>query len=442
MASRLSRQFRLILSIGLAVALASLVALPLFADLSQDSWKFFKPIVLPSGLSDGALVEVSPDVEVFANAAPLLWDLRVVEVDTSQEVPYKLLVERGEQRRSSIAVTIRDLGVVPLQYTTFVADLGKEGVLHNELEIQTPSRNFQRHVVVEGSSDSKTWALLQAKGQIYDFTIQERHFTQRYVRVQYPDTTVRYLHVRILNDGEPPLEVTGATAYSSQELPPRETGLAAAIVKREENPVDRKTVMVLDLGSQGFPSSHLSLDIRQENFNRQVSLEGSNDADKWVLLQSAEGIYAYNTPKFVGSKLSIGYPESPYRYYRLTIFNQDDPPLTISSARAHGYLRKLIFAASPSKGYRLYYGNLGARTPSYELERIFPYLVTENLPQAMLASQAGNTFFAVPKEPVKPFTERNAWLLPAAVALAGVLIGLFLANLLRQIRKVLPPPTS
>ncbi|MBI2872078.1 MAG: DUF3999 family protein [Chloroflexi bacterium] len=433
--------FRLISAIGLAAALASLVAAPLSADFSKDSWKFFKPIVLPQGLTNGALVEVSPDAEVFANAAPLLWDLRVVEVDSLQEVPYKLLVEQGEQRRSFIYATVRDLGHVPGQYTSFVADLGKEGILHNELEIQTPTRNFQRRLVVEGSSDSKTWAILQEKGQIYDFTIQERHFTQRYVRVQYPASTARYLRVRILNDGEPPLDVTGAMAYSSQELPPRVIELAAAIVKREENPVDRKTIVVLDMGSQGFPTSQLSLDIPQQNFYRQVSLEGSNDSDKWTLLQGAEAVYAYNTPKFVGSKLSIGYPESAYSFYRLTIFNEDNPPLAISGARTRSYLRRLIFAASPDKTYRLYYGNLGARTPSYELERIFPYLVTENLPVAQLGAHVSNTLFTVPPEPPKPFTERNSWLLPTAVALAGVLIGLLLANLLRQIKKVLPPPT-
>ncbi|MFH1140082.1 MAG: DUF3999 family protein [Chloroflexota bacterium] len=431
----------MILSVGLAAALVVLVAVPLSADFFKDSWKFFKPIVIPQGLTDGALVEVSPDAEVFANAAPTLWDLRVMEADSLQEVPYKLLVERGEQRRSSIYATVRDLGHVQGQYTSFVADLGKEGVLHNELEIQTPTQNFQRRVVVESSSDSQTWAVLQEKGQIYDFTIQERYFTQRYVRVQYPASTARYLRVRILNDGETPIAVTGATAYSSQELPPRIAEQAATILKREENPADRKTIMVLDLGSQGFPSSRLSLDIRQENFYRQVSLEGSNDSDKWTLLQSAEAVYAYNTPKFVGSKLSIGYPESAYRYYRLTIFNEDNPPLTISGAKTHSYLRRLIFPTQPGKSYRLYYGNLAARTPSYELERIFPYLVTENLPMAQLGPHVSNTLFTVPPEPTKPFTERNAWLLPTVVALAGVLIGLFLANLLRQIKKMLPPPT-
>jgi hypothetical protein len=416
---------------------ASLAALPLAADFSGQAWRFFKTIELPGGLSQESLVEVASDREVYAQASPGLSDLRVIEANSQQEVPYKLLVERGEQRRSSLAVTLRDLGHVPGQFTSFVADLRQEGALHNELEVLTSSQNFQRRMVVEGSADGKEWAVLQEKGQIFDFTIQERSFTTRYTRVQYPSSSVRYLRVRIRNDGEPPLVITGAVAYFAQELPPRETDLPATLASREEDAKDRKTLLVLDLGSQGFPTQRIAITTSQENFYRQTRLEGSDDAKTWTPVQSADVLYAYNTPKFVGNKLTVSYPEATYRYYRLTILNEDNPPLPVASARAFGALRKLIFSASSGGAYRLYYGNAEARAPSYELERIFPYLVTENLPQAQLGAHKANPLFAKPPE---PFTERYPWLLPTAVAVGGLLIGVFLAGLLRQIRTLLPPP--
>ena len=144
-------------------------------------------------------MEVVPDTEVFAHAAPALSDLRVVEEDSQQEVPYKLLVERGEQRRASVSVTMRDLGHVPNQHTSFVLDLNQQGVLHNELEIRTSSHNFQRDIVVEGSEDAEDWRVLDDNGQIFDFTISERGFTTRDTRVQYPSSTARYLRVRIID---------------------------------------------------------------------------------------------------------------------------------------------------------------------------------------------------------------------------------------------------
>ena len=442
MVKRPKIRIKVITAVGLVVAAASLAVLPAFGDFSGEAWRFYQPIQLSSDLPEESLVEVALDREVFAHARRDLADLRVVQGDDLQEVPYKLLVERGERRRSSLNVDVQDLGHVPDQFTSFVVEVGQEGVLHNELEIRTPSENFQRTVVVEASPDRQSWAIVQEEGQIFDFTIRERNVNERDTRVRYPSSTARYLRIRIINDLEPLLEVTGAVAYFNQELLPREAELAAIIASREEDEEKRRTLLVLDLGTQGSPTSRLVITTTQESFYRQVTLDGSTDAEKWTRVLSSDTLYVYNTPKFVGSKLSLSYPESTYRYYRLTILNEDNPPLAVDSAQAYGFLRKLIFSASPDRTYQLCYGNAEARSPSYELERIFPYLVTENLPRAQLGAHAANPLFAIPPERLVPFTERYAWLLTTAVVVASLLIGMFLANLLRQVRKLLPPPSS
>jgi hypothetical protein len=427
---------------GLAAGLVGWLIITAAADYSGDAWRFFKPISLPSGQGEETLVEIIPDREVFAHALAGLADLRVIEGSTETEVQYKLLVERGERRRGSIGVTVRDLGHVPGDRTSFVADLGQQGVLHNEIEIRTSSRSFQRHVVMEGSQDAVTWAVLETEAQIFDFTISERNFTTRDTRVRYPPSTVRYLRISIIDDGEPPLEIAGAVVYFAQELAPQETAFAVSIISREEDSAESRTLTILDLGSQGLPSNRLVVATSQDNFYREVSLEGSNDAAIWTPVQRAAELYDYNTPRFVGRSLSISYPEVTFRYFRLIVTNEDNPPLSIDGVRAHGFLRKLIFSADAGSTYRLYYGNAEARAPSYELERLFPYLVTENLPEARLGAHSANPLFMEPAPPPKPVTERYSWLLPTVIAVAALLIGLFLASLMRQIRKVLPPPPS
>ena len=419
----------------MVAGLAPLIAL---ADFSEREWRFEKAVLLPPDVVQGSLVEVAPDADVYARAAARLADLRVVE--GSREVPYKLLIERGDRRRSAMPVTVRDRGQVPGESTSFVADLGREGVLHNEIEVLTPSRNFQRAAVVEGSRDGLDWAVLESGGQIFDFTIEERGFTQRYTRVRYPASTARYLRVRIVDDGEPALEVTGAVAHYAQELPPRETERRAAITGRVEDEDDQRTLLVFDLGAPGFPTSRIEVSTPQQNFYRQVVVEGSANAESWTRVQSSAILYSFDTPRFVGANLSVGYPESTYRYYRLTVLNEDNPPLPVTGASAYGFLRKLISEASPGGDYRLYYGSEGAKAPSYELERIFPYLVTENLPRASLGSHGPNPAYLGPSPP--PVTERLPWLLPTVVALASLVIGVFLASLFRQLRRSLPPPSA
>ena len=442
MASGLRLRFKLPSVAALAVALVLLAASLVSADFSVQAWRFFKPVPLSDVLSGTSLVEVVPDTEVFAHAAPALSDLRVGEENNQREVPYKLLVERGEQRRASVSVTMRDLGHVPGQHTTVVLDLNQQGVLHNELEISTSSHNFQRDIVVEGSEDAENWRVLDESGQIFDFTIAERGFTTRDTRVKYPSSTARYLRVRIIDGELPPLDVQGAVLFFAQQIQPRRTEYPINISVRVEDAAERSTQLVLDLGSRGFPTNLISLTTSQENFYRRVRLEGSHDNQLWTLLRRSENLYVFNTPKFVGSQLSISYPESRYRYFRLTVFNEDDPSLPVTGAQASGFLRKLIFSADPGTSYRLYYGNPDAEPPSYELEHIFPYLVTENLPVAGLGAHTANPLFTGPIEPPKPFTERYPWLLPTVVALAALLIGVFLTSLFRQLKGMLPPPPS
>lgn len=96
--------------------------------------------------------------------------------------------------------------------------------------------------------------------------------------------------------------------------------------------------------------------------------------------------------------------------------------------------------ARPGAGYTLYYGNTFARAPSYELARLVPYLETDNLPQAQLGPQRADPPAPAPK-PAKPAaSEGLPWLIPSAVALAGVVVALLLYGVLRQAKKFLPPP--
>jgi hypothetical protein len=102
-----------------------------------------------------------------------------------------------------------------------------------------------------------------------------------------------------------------------------------------------------------------------------------------------------------------------------------------------GLWRRLVFSAKPEHSYQLYYGNVETRHPSYDIERVFPYLATEELPEARLSPQVTNPDFVEKKPPV---SERFPWLFPTVIAVAAVLVALLLFGIVRQARKVLPPP--
>ena len=434
------RGWFIILQVALLATLLFLLTLSYAtADFSLKDWRFVKSISVPDGLTEGDLVELVPDPEVFNGSAPGLVDLRIIQ-GIEQEVPYEVVLEKGSRERRSIRVSIRDLGFVPGQFTSFIADLGQEGLLHNELEVFTSSQNFQRDVIVEGSNDATTWAVLQEGTKIFDFTLKERDFTARDTRVRYPESTVRFLRVRVINDGEEPLDITGASVFSVTETLAEEVSYPAIISGRTEDSTERTSLIVFDLGNKGLPTNRLTIHTPQVNFYREVSLEGTGDAPRWSPIQRSGVLYSYDTPKFVGNKFTLSYPETTFRFLRLTINNEDNTPLPIEGVEVFGVPRKLIFQPDPGASYELYYGNADARPASYELERILPFLQTEDLPVGTLGPQMNNPAFTVEKTRL-PFSERYAWLITVVVAVAAVAVATLLFGVVRKAKKVLPPPS-
>ena len=429
---------RRIISLVVLLAAVALAGYPLraLADFSVSDWPYVKSITLPTDLGQAMLAGVVVDSQVFANANKGLGDLRVVQ-DEAEEVPYQLAITRGGSRRTSHTGRIQDLGHLPGRHTELVIDLGQSGLLHNEVEIFTTSKNFQRKVELESSNDGESWLTVSQGVEIYDFTVAKRNFNARNTRVQYTESTARYLRVRILNGGEAPLAITGASAASLVEDEPIRAEYPAQIINREEDSSEGISRLTVDLATTGLPTDRLTLGTTETNFHRRVTLEGSLDGESWRAISGSGEVYAYKTPKFTGSNLKFDYPEVTYRYLRISIHNQDDAPLTVDEVAASGLRRRLIFQPTLGATYGLYYGNREARQPSYDLERFLPYLETDNLPGAELGDQRNNAQFARPELPV---SERFPWLITLGVSAVAAVAGLLLFGVLRQAKKVLPPP--
>ena len=431
--------------VAVLLAASALLSLPAaWADAPDGQWQFFKPIILPSDPTEEQLVEFELDPEVYAHAQLGLGDIRLTATgaDSEREIPYQLLVEAGDQRRSAVPVEMQDLGHIPNDHTSFVLRVQSEGDLHSEVQIQTSSVNFQRRVSVSASDDGETWRILEENGKIFHFSIPERGFFAGDTSAQYPPSSARFLRIQIFDEDQEPLSIHGAVVLFAETLEPRRHHLALDIVERTEDTERKRTILLLRAFYPGFPVDSIKLDIPHRNFYREVALEGSYDSTYWIPLQSGEVLYDFDTPRFVGDDRELRFGESRYLYYRITIFNEDNPPLPMEKPVASGFARKIVFTAAAGETHRLYYGNPEASAPSYELEKLLPYLDTEDLPVARLGGHAVNPAFRIPEPPseIVPFTERYPWLLPGVVAASALLVGLFLASLIRQVRGRLRPP--
>ena len=428
-----SRARRLTSFVAAAVVLLAAFPAIVAADFALADWRYAKEVQTPP-VTQEDLLELLPDAELYGGSATGLVDLRIIGRD-NRETPYKLEIRRGTKEQRDVPVAIRDQGYVQGEYNTFIADLAREGVLHNRMEFQTTSINFQRTAVVETSNDRTTWAEV-AEGTVHDFRLVDTVATSRNTAVSYPDSTARYIRVRVLDDGNGPLAITGARVFAIQEELRHEVSWPTTLTDINRGEGLQTTLVELDLSGPGIPTDRLAVTVDDVNFDRDVTLEASDDGDIWRTVHSRAAIFAYDTPRFTGESLSFTYPEATSRYLRLVIHDADSPPLTVADVQVWGVERRVLFFAKPGEAYEAYYGNPKALRPTYDIDRLLGFLDTNDLPVAGLGVQTENPLY---EERLEPFTERFPWLLPLVLALAGLLVGGILLSVVRQARKALPP---
>lgn len=417
-----------------AIFVLSLSIATVWADFDIARWKYEKAINANPDISNPTYAELTFDGEVFSHTSQGLRDLRIIG-SNNEEIPYKVLLAKEFSKREFHPAQIINNSFIPDQYSFFIAYLGEGGAVHNQLKILTPSVNFRQEVTVEGSDDQKQWFILTDASRIYDYSTPQFEFKKQDTTVSYPESTYKYLRVKIFNRGEERVVVTRAEIYRVVKETAKETRYPAAIIEKGENEERQTSFAVMDLGSSGLPSNSLLISTTDVNFSRDVALEGSNDKEKWSVVEFRDVIFSFATSKFTGSKLSIDYPESNYRYYRITVFNRDDKPINISGVEAKGLLRKLIFRYDPQKSYKLYYGNAHARYPQYDIEALFPYLDLSLLPAAALSAETLNPGFLEPVSPEKPLSERLPWLLPLVLAVVVLVLGGLIVKLVLSAKK-------
>lgn len=402
------------------------------ADFDKTKWAYSKEIRLEP-FSGKRVASFALDNEVFDNSADGLADLRIID-ESGVEIPYKLTVESATAARQTYPVRITNLGSKPGEFTQLTLDMGRAGETHNSLTLSTTSSNFRRQVEVEASSDGVSWFLIKKASDgayIYDYSLD---FKAQNTTVNYPDTTYQFLRVRIVDAGEEPLRIGGATIYRNVQQGAREVFFDPDVESGEDSE-NRASYYILDLEASGIPSNKITFTSQSENYNRQVRIEGSNDKNGWVNIGGVDVIFNYQTPKFVGSKNQINYPESNYRYLKLTVYNRDDQPVKLSDFKVSGVLRKVLFEAESGKKYGLYYGSSGARFAQYDLETFIKYLDTTNPVTGVLGPQIKSNDFRGPEPKQEPLSERYPYLLAGVLGVMVLILGAIVVRMAVAVKK-------
>ena len=404
------------------------------ADFELKDWEFSKPILFPPNLTTSGFLGFEPDEHIYTNSADNLTDLRIIKEFSQAEIPYELLIERSLENYELLQADTRDITNIEGSHTSFMVKVSPHNSLHNQLEIVTSSGNFVRKVKIETINNLSSWSTAEDNAQIYDIAVSTGVPNDRNTKLTYPTSSSDFLRITIFNDNNSPLEIEGTILSLLQKTPAKYKTYPSLMSSEEKVEKSDSSQIIIDLKSEGIPTSRLQIFTLETNFNRKVNLESSPDATTWTLVDQDHEFFVYDTAKIQRQQLDLLYPEVTNRYLRLTFLNGDSPPVNIKTIDIQGLRRLLIFEGSPDAHYNVYYGNLFEKVePKYDLEQVITHVDIENINLAKLGREKVNLSFE--QKSIEPLSGRYPWLLPSAVTTLIIILGLVLIRILRLTTK-------
>ncbi|HUL74403.1 MAG TPA: DUF3999 family protein [Vicinamibacterales bacterium] len=410
----MTRAARALVVVGAAAA--AMAQLP----AAWKNWQYSAPI--DAGTADASrLVNVAVPSSVTSRAASGWSDVRVIDA-RGQETPYVLVAQLGGRTEERREARLLEPGVVAGQYSQALLDLGGDGRVHNAATIRIEGQDdLLTWVEIAVSDDRQAWRVVRERAPIY--RLQQAGLPDR-TTVSYPDSVARFVRLRIL-DGSRPYRITGADVVrevvTAAERVPADIPLAAA-------PSDR-SLTVWTAASPAIPISEVRFEAAQDAFYRPVSVEASDDGERWSYVASGEIVRATEGGKPRAS-LAVEFPERGSGHWRVTVHNRSDAPLVGLGATLYTTPRHVVFRQEPGQSYRLLYGNARATAPQYDLARSIDPALVASASRVSLGPAVENATYANPA----PWTEQHQVVLWLALGAAVLVLGGLAVRTLRGAR--------
>jgi hypothetical protein len=277
--------------------------------------------------------------------------------------------------------------------------------------------------------------VLLGQDSIFDVTILEKDFKAQNTIVRYPANTYRYIKIKVISGDAPTFKVVGLQSQYFEEFLPRKRVLLPLVISQLDDKENKLSEFVLDLEFSGFPANEILFRVQEDNFYREVEIEGSDDKTNWVSINDSGLIYSYGIGDLQRKKSAVFFPETRKRYLRITVLNEDDSPLTYGDMTLLSFEHQVIFEANAKSKYSMFYGNKVSRRPVYDIERTFGLMNEKTFPEASLGEQVANLDY----QPTIPVTERFPWLLPMCIGVAALMVALLVAKTYRRVNKTFNP---
>ena len=299
-------------------------------------------------------ISFMPDRAMYGHAQTDFSDLRIID-GAGEQVPWRRLPQPRAPR--PVAVSVLNAG---RQGNAAVAllDLGPRRKLRDRLELDIPDSGFVGRVRVSGTDDRRTFTHLSTS-VVYD--IEGAEGRARSTVVTFPPSDFRYLQLEARGVSR----IDGATVSGLDSSP---KAMVLTTTAHVEN-TGRATLVLVDLEHPKVPVDEIRVSAGTPQYDRPVTVAGSNDGQNWVPLASGR---VYRLPEPRSGKRTSGTTiriDGRHRYLRLRIENGDDTPLETIQVTTLAFSRPLLVEGGHVR-LRVFYGDPFARAPVYDFARL------------------------------------------------------------------------
>jgi hypothetical protein len=357
-----------------------------------------------------------PDA-VFSKLKPDFADVRIFANNDTTEIPYLLKIAEDQVTQTAIALEpINQSRKGDALY--FTVKLNQTEIV-NSATLEFIEENYDSEVVVEGSNNQQEWFKLHT-GRI--ISISNAPVNYRHNQIYFPNTDFTFLRFTITKGAS--LKLNSVKFFQTKTAKGTFTEVANTLTTKT---INEQTEYYLTF-NQPVLLSRLSLEpAPAQQFYRSIQIDWLADS-----VASEKGVHYNYQPLYNGvissfQQDTLQFTPQVVHKVRITIYNQDNPPIQIRNVTSWSPQVTLITRLQPGS-YSLKYGAASVFYPRYDIDR-FTKDIPATLPNLQLSSELKlqqNTA----AEP-NPWFKNKIWMW-VAIGVIVAILGFFTMRMLRE----------
>lgn len=371
------------------------------SEVTQTGWYRF---TLPPAM----MTKVKPgfdDLRIYASG------------NDSTEIPYLVRISADETIREQVKTEPFNIS---RQGTTlyFSVKLSRVEPV-NLATLQFEQDNYDAEVTIEGSNDQKEWFSIQT-GRI--IAINKTPVNYQFNQIYFPNTQYNFLRFVVKNSTA--LALRQVDFYQTKNTRGSFSEIGSTLsVKR----VDKQSELFVQFDQPTFLSQLSLAAAANQLFYRNVSIDKLYDS-----IVSEKGVHYQYQSLYSGvissfKQDTVLFNPQVINKLRITIFNQDNPPVQVNKVLAWSPQVEVLTHLQPGT-YDLKYGNAKAFAPHYDLEHFVKEL-PDSLPELQISSELKPEQLSKPES--SPWFKNKLWMWGALAVIVAIL-GFFTMRMLRE----------